>query len=179
MNNKTFFTTFFLLLFAAQAQQAAVAAEGFSTVEERMTDQEMQQTGLNKLTEHELAELNEWLRRHSVATLDNASARPASVVSASGGETRDMRGFENRIKDKSQTGDQTIHAHIVGTFDGWQGKGTLFKLDNGMIWKQAENDAFAIKEVENPEITIKKGFLGTWRLSVVGYASTVRVKRIQ
>lgn len=176
MNKKILFTSLCILVFASQVQRAAMAAESFSTLEERMTDKEMQETGINKLTDQELARLNEWLRRHSVATLKNAQARPASA----GGEITDTRGFElKKNKKKDSNLGKTIHAHIVGAFSGWKGKGTLFKLDNGMVWKQAEAGTFAIREVTDPEITIKRGFLGDWNLSVVGYATTVRVKRVQ
>ncbi|MGD8383813.1 MAG: hypothetical protein PVF89_00260 [Lysobacterales bacterium] len=176
MKKKTLFTSLCVLLLAIQVPYTAMAAESFSTLEERMTDKEMQDTGLNKLTDQELARLNEWLRRHSVATLENAQARPAS----GGGEQADTRGFElKKNKKKDSNLGKTIHAHIVGAFSGWKGKGTLFKLDNGMVWKQAEAGTFAIREVTNPEITIKRGFLGDWNLSVVGYATTIRVKRVQ
>ncbi len=176
MKKLLFFTLVFLLQCLSPSQNSAMAAENFSTLEERMTGKELLETGLNKLSEEELAALNEWIRRHSVATLENASARPASSASGRGADTR---GFELKNKGGGENRGKVIHSHIVGKFDGWRGKQTLFKLDNGMIWKQAENDTFAIREVSNPEVTIKKGIMGTWRLSVVGYSSSVRVKRIQ
>ncbi len=176
MKKKIIFTSLCVLLFAFQVRHAAMAAESFSTLEERMTDKEMQETGLDKLSDQELARLNEWLRRHSVATLENAQAGAAS----DGGEITDTRGFElKKNKKKDSNLGKTIHAHIVGPFSGWKGKGTLFKLDNGMVWKQAEAGTFAISEVTDPEITIERGLLGDWKLSVVGYATTVRVKRVQ
>jgi len=165
---------FFFLAFSIQI--AANAADGFSTLEERMSGKEFKETGLGKLTDEELATLNEWLRRHSVATLENAAARSASST-ATASSTADMRGLENQPK-KDPLGN-VIYGTIAGTFDGWEGKGTLFKLTNGMIWQQTENDTFWVKPVENPEITIKKGFMGSWRLSVVGYNSAVGVKRIK
>lgn len=160
------------------------AAESFSTLEERMSGKEFMQTGLSKLTDDELFELNEWLRRHSVATLENAAARPASAGSvtavAAAGTAKDDRGFENKVKYNKDTGyDDTIHATIAGKFTGWTGKKTQFKLTNGMIWEQVEYGTFNIKATENPEITIKTGVAGGWRLSVVGYNSTIGVKRIK
>jgi len=174
---------FFILAFSIHF--AAQAADEFSTVEERMSGKEFKETGLGKLTDAELAALNDWLRRHSVATLENASARPGAgaavagvtVAGADGSAEKDMRGFENQPKlDKE---DKIIYSTIVGTFDGWKAKGTLFKLANGMIWQQTETDTFHIAPVENPEIEIRKGIMGNWRLKTVEYNSAVRVKRIQ
>jgi len=165
---------------------AAQAADEFSTLEERMSGKEFKETGIGKLTDAELAALNDWLRAHSVATLENAAARPstgAAVAGADASNTEDMRGFENQPKDKNRTKDgkegKVIHSSIVGTFDGWKAKGTLFKLANGMIWQQTENDTFYVAPVENPEIEIIKGALGSWRFKMVEHNSAVRVKRIQ
>lgn len=149
---------FFILAFSIHL--AANAADSFSTLEERMSGKEFKETGLGKLTDEELAALNDWLRRHSVATLENAAARPAGSV-ANSSSTGDMRGFENQPKDDPMG--KVINGTIIGAFDGWKGKGTLFKLTNGMVWQQTDNDSFYVKPVENAEITIRKGLLGNWR----------------
>lgn len=161
---------FFILAFSIHF--AANAADSFSTLEERMSGKEFKETGLGKLTAEELATLNEWLRRHSVATLENATAAGA----ASAGSTGDMRGFENQPKDDPLG--EVINSSIVGTFNGWSGKGTLFKLSNGMVWEQTEKDTFYVEPVENPEITITKGMMGRWHLKMVDHKSAVRVKRV-
>jgi len=88
-----------------------------------------------------------------------------------------MRGFENQRRDDAN--DKDINSTIVGTFDGWRGIGTQFKLSNGMVWEQIEADTFRVKPTENAEIVIEKNLMGGWRLSMVGYGSSVRVKRIQ
>ncbi len=168
---------FFILV--ALLHITAQAADGFSTLEERMSGKEFMETGLGKLTGDELTALNEWLRRHSVATLENASAPSASgAAGATASVGKDLRGFEDQPKGTPKN-DDDIRSSIVGTFDGWKAKGTLFKLANGMIWQQTENDSFYIAPVENPEIVIKKGFLGNWRLKMVEHNSTVAVERIQ
>ena len=80
--NKTHLT---LAACALLASGAALAQQGFSTIEERMTGKEFTETGLTKLSPEELDALNEWLRSHSVATLDNVNE-----------EYSDTRGFENQ-----------------------------------------------------------------------------------
>jgi len=169
-----------LVLLALSIHGMTLAAEGFSTLEERMTGKEFMDAGLGKLTDAELQSLNEWLRRHSVATLDNAPAQGATgsalPVSASAG-AKDMRGFPDQPKVSKD--EATIYSSIVGSFDGWNAKGTLFKLANGMIWQQVENDSFSIPAVNDPDVVIEKGRFNKWHLSVVGHKSKVAVKRIQ
>jgi hypothetical protein len=165
---------FFVLAFSIHF--AADAADSFSTLEERMSGKEFEEAGLEKLTGEELAVLNDWLRRHSVAKLESTAARPtASVTNADSIE--DTRGFEKQPKGDPKG--KVINGTIDGVFDGWSGKDTLFKLTNGMIWQQDEKDTFSVEPIKNAEITIKKRRLGNWHLSVVGHDSKVQVKRIQ
>jgi hypothetical protein len=169
-----------LIALAFLLHVSAHAVDEFSTLEERMSGKEYKETGLHKLTESELAALNDWLRRHSVATLENAKARSSTggaIVSSAAGSGQDLRGFPNQPKGGPD--DDIINSSIIGTFSGWDRKGSLFKLANGMIWQQAERDSFHIPAVENPAVVIEKGFLNKWKLSVVGHKPKVTVKRIQ
>lgn len=165
---------FFILIISIQA--TAFAASGFSTLQERMSGQEFKESGLDKLTDTELGTLNEWLRRHSVATLENTGALTAAGGEASGPKG-DMRGFANQPKDDSLG--KVINATIEGTFNGWVGKGTLFKLTNGMVWQQDEKDSFSVEPVENAQVTIEKSLFRNWHLSVAGHHKKVQVVRIQ
>ena len=170
-----------LLLFvlAFSIHLAAQAAEDFSTLEERMSGKEFKETGIVKLTDQELAALNDWLRRHSVATLENATVRPtaSTQVTQVPAVAEDMRGFETKHKDDYT--DDDIQSTIVGTFDGWRGNNTLFKLANGMVWQQVDAESFYVTPTEDAEVVISKGLFNRWELSMVGYNSSVRVKRVK
>ena len=165
---KKFFVAFlFALLSTSVSAQSA-----FSSLEEQMNGKEFTAAGLDKLSPEELEALNSWIRRRSLATLD--TARPASAAPA--GPDGDTRGFEVQ---QMQNSDRTpVTSRVVGSFTGWDGN-TVFKLENGMIWEQDDKDTFYIKAVENPVVTIKPHAFKTWRLSVDGYSSECRVKRIQ
>jgi len=152
-----------------------LAAEGFSSLEEQMTGKEFTGAGLDKLSQEELDVLNDWIRRHSVATLDapKAVAATGATAEAAAG-TEDRRGLKSGGKE-----DRTeINSRLVGSFRGWDGQ-TIFKLENGMIWAQADKDKFYTKELQNPIVRIKPGVFGTWRLEVENFGSECRVKRIQ
>ena len=150
-----------------------LALDRFSSVEERMTGKEFKETGLHKLSDEELNALNDWLRGHSVATLDNAIVRSDQPASAAGDSLADTRGFEGSKVDTN-----TIVSRLVGEFDGWDGE-TIFTLENGMIWKQNETDIFSIRTLVNPVVTIEAGMWSSWRLSVEEYNKSVKVERIQ
>lgn len=168
------------------ASTVAQSQESFSSVEERMTGKEFMETGLNKLTEAELEALNNWLRDHSVATLENRVARGQSATAANTTTTataatasraappaEDRRGLEGKNADRS-----TIVSRLVGEFDGWDGD-TVFELENGMVWKQVETDHLSTKKLVNPVVTIKSGMFDSWRLSVEPYNKSIQVTRIQ
>lgn len=152
---------------------SVLAQDRFSSVEERMTGKEFKETGLHKLSDEELNALNDWLRGHSVATLDNAVVRRDQAASPAGDPVADTRGFEGGKVDTN-----TIVSRLVGEFDGWDGE-TIFTLENGMIWKQNETDIFSIRTLVNPVVTIKSGMWSSWRLSVEEYNKSVKVQRIQ
>lgn len=159
-----------LLLFLS-CTASLFASEGFSTLEEQMTGKEFTAAGLGKLSPQELAALNEWIRQRSLATID----APASAAATAAQPAGDQRGFRPKDEEEDRS---PINSRIVGKFTGWDGQ-TVFKLENGMIWAQQDKDKFYVREIENPEVTIKPGMFGTWRLNVEGYNSTCRVERIQ
>jgi hypothetical protein len=182
---KKIMTLLLIMLFSG----TALAQESFSSVEERMTGREFKDTGLDKLSEEELTALNKWLRDHSVATLETRTVQPVTVAPQSGQSSAssaaatassseaapagDRRGFEGRITDAS-----TVESRIVGEFSGWDGE-TIFTLENGMVWKQAQTDKYYTKTLINPGVKIKSAMWGSWRMTVEGYNKSVKVERIQ
>ena len=70
-----------------------------------------------------------------------------------------------------------ITTRILGEFKGWSGY-TKFQLENGQIWQQS-SEGLLIVRINNPTVTIKKSFFGTYNLNVEGVNSTIKVRRIQ
>lgn len=160
-----------LTLLLAGATYAA--SEGFSSLEEQMTGKEFSAAGLDKLSPTELEALNQWIRRHSLATLATKGDSGAVAATTEAAET-DRRGLPSDPGDD----DRPITTRLVGKFSGWDGQ-TVFKLENGMIWVQADRDKFYIKEVQNPAVTITPGMFKSWHLSIDGYDEKCKVRRIQ
>ena len=131
-----------------------------STLEERMSQTDFRAAGLDHLSPEQLKYLNEWLRSHG-----GAGAAPVTP----GGTPV----FYPNTSDR-----ETVESHIDGEFIGWRGK-SVFKLDNGQEWRQAESGAYDAGKFENPAVKIKPMLLGTWLMYVDGCGCSVRVQRIK
>jgi len=130
------------------------------TLEERMSKDEFHSAGLDKLSPAELKALNGWLAGHEqVKTV-------REVVTATGKPV-----FET---DQGQS--QAIEARISGRFSGWYGR-TVFKLDNGQEWTQAESGQFSGGRYDDPKVKIKPMLLGSWLMYVEPCGCSVRVER--
>ncbi len=177
----------FLILAAGAHLFVASAALAQSTVEERMTGQEFEQAGLDKLSPAELEFLNQWLKDdRGAVSPPKAAAAPAAgapaqassatatapTVAARESATIDQRGL--RPKDSSRT---PIEARIDGKFTGWSGR-TRFKLDNGMVWQQVGSGEVRANS-DSPKVTIEPKSLGSWKLYVEGVGRSVKVKRVK
>ena len=129
---------FLIALFVLGAAGAAAAAE-FSTLEEKMSTQEFQAAGLDKLSPEELAALNAWLQQRLAAGL-SGGARPADEgfrAYGFGGDSPDRTEFSSRIS---------------GEFSGW-GPNSVFTLDNGQQWQVTDGSEFSIPPRSNPQVT--------------------------
>ena len=143
---------------------AAAAAE-FSSLEEKMSAQEFQAAGLDKLSPEELAALNAWLQQRLAAGL-SGGARPADEgfrAYGFGGDSPDRTEFSSRIS---------------GEFSGW-GPNSVFTLDNGQQWQVTDGSEFSIPPRSNPQVTIEPMMMGSWMLKVEGYNRGARVTRIR
>jgi hypothetical protein len=161
-----------ILMISAFTSIAFAADEGFSSLEEQMTGKEFSATGLHKLTAEELNALNQWIRKNSLGTLATPTADVDATTPAT--DEKDRRGLPSDSGDD----ERPIVSRLIGKFDGWDGQ-TVFKLENGMIWVQADKDKFYVREIENPEVTIKPGLFSAWYLRIEGYHSKCKVRRIQ
>ncbi len=175
MNKFSFLPQTLALVCGLMLAVSSQASQSFSSLEERMTGREFRETGLYKLSDEELAALNRWIRQRSLAEGEvmPQDGQPGTSADQSAAAPRDDRGLRETSASR-----EPIRSRIVGSFTGWRGN-TEFELENGMVWRQAEVGTFAIREVENPEVVIRPGMFGAWRLQVEGYNSRVRVERIR
>jgi hypothetical protein len=136
----------------------------------------------------------------SIAAHSAAGAGPTPSVSADTGDSasdtlasdsppQDTGGREDgagsaaddfgreRAEQHERSSPNQIQSRHVGEFTGWEGD-TIFRLENGQVWQQIESGRMSW-QASNPMITIRRGFMGSYQLSVEGVNRRVRVKRIQ
>jgi hypothetical protein len=147
-----------LALFATVAA-AQTPPQQPATLEERMSQADLKASGLDHLTPEQLKYLNEWLRAHG------AGAGTQQLVTASGQPVFYPDQSSREIVESRQ-------------FTGWHGH-TVFKLDNGQEWKQAESGAYDAGKFQDPVVRIKPMLLGSWLMYVEGCGCSVRVNRVK
>lgn len=164
-------------------------AEEFSRLEDEMSTEDFEKSGLKQLSKKELEHLNAWLRRNLeladlppeaqvtsiVAPPEPAPApAPASTQADPRTTKEEAAGFENQ-RERSR---QKFTSRLVGSFSGWSGK-TTFKLENGQVWRQARSGSYRHRTLTNPAVTLVPKALNTWSLEIEGLNRSVRVKRIK
>ncbi|MEO0576175.1 MAG: hypothetical protein AAF004_11990 [Pseudomonadota bacterium] len=102
-------------------------------------------------------------------------AAPEPVVTAPAPADEDAFGSE---QVESKRGPKRLESRIVGDFDGWWGD-TVFRLENGQVWVQAEFGKKRYKGPANPEVLILRKSFGSYRLKMAHTNKTLRVKRIK
>jgi hypothetical protein len=113
------------------------------------------------------------------ATAAAPAPPPAPVASASPPSSRSEAefGYERTADGKSKELKEIRSRHVPG-FTGWTGK-TVFRLENGQVWQQTRSGRMAYRGPDRPMITIKRGFMGGYQLTVEGINKKVYVKRIE
>jgi hypothetical protein len=124
----------------ASAQKSDDAAE----IQAMMSPEEFRAAGLNKLSGPELAQLNRWLQGYRETTVKKAAARA------------------------EKTKMTLIVSRIDGEFNGLSG-GTIIKLEDGTVWKQANPEDHPRGHADHPGVAIFKSVFG-WKMRVGGIA---------
>lgn len=157
-----------------------------------LSPEEFHRAGLDKLTQEELAFLEERLAQTAPAPVAAATPMVAPVADAPAARAADAAGAgalpqgeaafgrEGQLHaavEKQQSVPAQVRSRIPGKFTGWEG-GAIFRLENGQVWRQVDDSQFAVN-LENPVVVIEKGMMGAFFLHVDGYGSRAKVKRVK
>ena len=176
-----------LLAFVLLAPIGATAGEFTRT----LTTEDLRITGLAKLTPGELAALNVRIEEYKDGTAAPTSAKtapPAKVVAApttmpdarSDKHLPDWVGALITLKraETNVAKPQTLESRLVGDFGGWKGH-TSFKLENGQVWTQANDDSFVYSPpVKAPKVKIYPGTFGTFWMEIEGVRVKCRIRPV-
>jgi len=146
-----------LLVLSVVAPAPALAEEDFPGIRKLMSAEEYRAAGLGKLSEAERKALDRWLLRYTA------------------GEAETLRNTSEEVREMKQ--EARIEARVRAPFEGWSGE-TVFRLDNGQVWRQRIDNRFFYRGEER-DVVIDKNFLGFWRLTHVASGRSVGVTRIR
>lgn len=162
-------------------EPASVSATSLD-VRDLMSVTEYHRTGIDKLSPVQLKALNAWLQAYvrERAQTPSAGVAPPSLSSSSapaGVSPAAGFGADTMAPRENPAMPERIETRIAGRFTGWTGA-TVFKLENGQVWKQAATGYFTNIELDNPQVIIKKLGFG-YLLTLPGHGATVFVRRIK
>lgn len=143
-----------------------IAQQSYVNIEQRLTVEQLRETGLDTLSPAQLELLNRLLR--------DESAKTASVQEAS---RADSRGEEAGSRSYIGFDDKPISSRLKGSIGGWE-PGTVFELQNGQQWKVLKGSMKLRKALQAPEIMVVPGVAGRWFLQVDPDMPKARVYRI-
>ena len=129
-------------------QPARAAPEKMSEdIQQIMTPEEFKAAGLNKLSPDELARLNAWLQGYRQVT-EQAAEKKATARA-------------------SRTKLDVLVSRVDGTFTGLTG-GTIIRLEDGTVWKQANaDDRYRSKVTDHPAAVVIHGVFG-YKMQIEG-----------
>ncbi len=217
---RTLLASFFCLVVPTSAVRAA---EGDTIhLRELMTPEQLQATGVHRLSDEERRALERWLEAYTRGTETPAAKTevppsgaepPVAVVPAAPPkaapaappkvaptapprsapaeqpETKapaatkaaapavdENFGFPEPVRDSDTPGNE-LHAQVVEPFRGWSGK-TVFRLDNGQVWRQRIAGRYTYTGDDN-RVVIRKNSWGFYEMTLVAEDRTVGVARVR
>jgi len=127
-----------------------------------MTAQEFRDSGVSGLSGAQRKVLDSWLNRYTENIVKVVTRKPKEEALPSQGRKSDCV--------------PAVESTIAGDFNGWDGE-TMFKLDNGQIWEQAEYE-YMYSYAYRPDVTIYQTS-GGCRMKVEDEEDTILVRRIK
>jgi hypothetical protein len=147
-----------LMSVALAVPMAALAADQYVPLQQRMSPEEFKAAGLDKLSPDELKNLDSWLSGHGKVT--------TKLVDTAG----------NPVFYPSNEKAGPVQARVKGEFAGFSGH-SEFTLDNGQVWKQADTTRLSCLTSTNPKVTIRRSLMGNWMAAVDGCNDTTSMVR--
>lgn len=183
-----------ILIIALLFVQSAATAGEFART---LTPEKIHAAGLAKLTPEELAELETLVQQYkagepastpapaTAATPATAGKEPAAPESNQAAKSSKILPAWvgalltlERIGSKG-TKPEAMESRIKGEFSGWE-KRTLFRLENGQVWTQVNDDSYVHAPVlQSPKVKITPASFGTFWMDVDGVNQPCRVKPVR
>ncbi len=145
-----------LFFFSFSVGAGGIKSGNWDGIKKMMNAKEFNEAGLGNLSTDELQKLDAWLLKFLAY------------------ESQQLVKADEKIQKMQKV---AVKRRILGPFKGWTGK-TVFRLDNGEVWKQRLGSRYAIS-LESPEVEIKKNLLGFYEMKIVKTGRRVGVSRVK
>lgn len=139
-----------------------LAGQTYINIEQRLSSEQLRETGLDTLSPAQLERLNQLLREDT-----------AKAVEIEKAQHRDQPVRDSYIG----LDDKPIKSRLTGSIDGWD-VDTIFELENGQKWKVLKGSMKLRKPMQTPEVLVVPGIAGRWFLQVDEDLPKARVYRI-
>lgn len=111
------------------------------------------------------------------APVGSPAPAPAAASATTGAARSPAAIFGLPGRVLSAEGGDRLDSRIPGPFEGWE-PNTRFTLANGQVW-QVIDGSRAVYSLQDPKITITRGVIGGFYMSIEGVAQTPTVRRVQ
>lgn len=157
----------------------SVQAAQFPPLEDLMSQEEMEETGLDKLDEVEREAFRRWLEVFVEHDADFVQRRYREQLREERAQSKE-KGAADRDDERSEADDEAaIVSNIDGEFSGWDGR-PRFELANGQVWEhRRKHTIFSHRPIDNPKVIIKKNFLGFFVMEIPQANVTLPVRRVK
>lgn len=172
MQNLTPRTLIPILLLAASS--FAVQADDPS-VRNLMTPEDFTLSGLEKLSDEELAHLSEWVERYREGAIKGPPPPPKKPSQMT--ESEKVVYEEKKKEEKQEKKDFKLVAKVIPVFTGWSGK-TVFRLDNGQTWQQRQPGTLRYSDGDS-EVVITRNFFGRYVMTHTATNRSIGVNRLR
>lgn len=163
----------------AAALAAAVPAFAQQTrIEDRLTDAEFRAAGLEKLSDAELARLNELLARGTPQAAPQSAPDVEARIAQAREEGRREAAVASDQGVRPPESREPVESTIPGAFAGFA-RGREYTLANGQVWKQTDNASIAGARGQDVKVRVRPGLLSVWWLQVDGYNREAKVERVR
>lgn len=150
-----------LIIFSLMASRS-FAEQSYINIEQRLTIEQLRETGLNTLSPEQLERLNQLLNAES-----NTLTKTEKTTSQDQPIPNSFIGLN----------DKPIKSRLKGSVSGWD-VDTIFELENGQRWKVLKGNMKLRKSISSPDIIVVPGIAGRWFLQVDEDLPKARVYRI-
>lgn len=137
----------------------AAAAQSYVPIEQRLTAEQMQASGLDTLSRQQLQVLNSLLSNEQAVVEERVEQTTRSRLAG--------------LLDRNQA--EPIRGAVKGEFRGWV-PGKVIELETGQRWRVTEGTLYLRRPMAAPMATVTPGMVSGWYLQVDGQSPRAKVQ---